>query len=184
MHSPHLQVATSPYPARARRQTIDYLRWVSPASLQATSISLPAAQQVISAMDVISGADGSGRGRCKIMQLRSNANTMRRELEGLGLGVLGSYDSPVVVHPLDQAITPVTSVQMGVPLRSALSLDVPEARLSSCQDERVTVVISTFMPTSWAPPLPLRCHACVSACCRPACTVQSAEPAVLLALPG
>ena len=75
---------------------------MSPASLQATSISLPAAQQVISAMDVISGADGSGRGHRKIMQLRSNANTMRRELEGLGLGVLGSYDSPVVVPPLSR----------------------------------------------------------------------------------
>ena len=83
------------------RDVIDYLRWVSPASLQATSISLPAAQQVISAMDVISGRDGSDRGHRKIVQLRNNANTMRRELEALGLGVLGSYDSPVVVLPLE-----------------------------------------------------------------------------------
>ena len=100
----HVQRPTSPtslpqsHNPCTGREIIDYLRWASPASLQATSISLPAAQQVLSAMDVISGRDGSERGQQKIQRLKNNSNTMRKQLQDFGLGVLGSEDSPVVVR--------------------------------------------------------------------------------------
>ena len=50
-----------------------------------------------SALHVIMGRDGSGRGAAKIAALRDNANYMRRRLLELGFNVLGDWDSPVMV---------------------------------------------------------------------------------------
>ena len=55
---------------------------------------------VISALHVIMGRDGSGRGAAKIAQLRDNANYFRRRLLELGYNVLGDFDSPVMVSGL------------------------------------------------------------------------------------
>ena len=57
---------------------------------------MPAAQQIISSMKVISGEDGTDRGSRKIVQLKSNANFLRKKLKAAGCAVLGSEDSPVV----------------------------------------------------------------------------------------
>lgn len=54
---------------------------------------------VISALHVIQGRDGSGRGQQKIAQLRDNANYFRARLLGQGYNVLGDWDSPVMVRP-------------------------------------------------------------------------------------
>ena len=45
------------------QEVIQYLKHTCPAHLYATSISPPAAQQIISAIKVILGQDGSNRGR-------------------------------------------------------------------------------------------------------------------------
>jgi serine palmitoyltransferase len=45
---------------------------------------------------VISGEDGTNRGRRKLQALRDNSNYFRMRLQEMGLRVLGHYDSPVV----------------------------------------------------------------------------------------
>ncbi len=78
------------------REVIQYLRNSSPGFLYATSISVPAAQQIISSMKVIAGEDGTERGQKKITQLKDNANFLRNKLREAGCAVLGSEDSPVI----------------------------------------------------------------------------------------
>ena len=79
------------------RDLIDVLRHHSPAHLSAGSMSVPSAVQIISAMEVIIGKDGTDRGSRKLQQLRDNANYMRTRLTEMGCSVLGNYDSPVLV---------------------------------------------------------------------------------------
>lgn len=78
------------------RELIEHLKRAAPGHLCATSMSPPLAQQVMSAMRVITGDDGSDRGARKLQQLRDNANFVRRALVDMGCNVLGSYDSPVM----------------------------------------------------------------------------------------
>ena len=75
---------------------INHIRRASAGSLYTTTISPPAAQQILSAMAVISGADGTQRGQGKLEQLRANCNYFRQELMRRGFHVLGDEDSPVV----------------------------------------------------------------------------------------
>jgi len=53
-------------------------------------------QQITSALKLIRGDDGSGRGAAKVKQLHDNANYFRRRLLDMGLHVLGDWDSPVM----------------------------------------------------------------------------------------
>lgn len=63
-------------------------------------MSVPSAVQIISALEVIMGRDGTDRGARKIDQLRDNANYMRTRLTEMGCSVLGDYDSPILVRLL------------------------------------------------------------------------------------
>lgn len=78
------------------KELIMYLKYVSPGHLYATSMSPPAVQQVISALKVILGEDGSDRGARKLAQIRENSNFFREELRKMGCEVLGDPDSPVM----------------------------------------------------------------------------------------
>eukprot|EP01018_Ginkgo_biloba_P017272 Gb_24136 [translate_table: standard] len=78
------------------KELIKYLKSVSPGHLYATSMSPPAAQQVISALKVILGEDGSNRGAQKLARIRENSNFFRAELHKMGCEVLGDHDSPVM----------------------------------------------------------------------------------------
>lgn len=78
------------------RELIKFLKSVSPGHLYATSMSPPAVQQVISALKVILGEDGSKRGAKKLAQIRENSNFFREELGKMGCEVLGDLDSPVM----------------------------------------------------------------------------------------
>lgn len=70
---------------------------MSPAHCYATSMSPPAVEQVIAAMHVLRGKDGSDRGIRKIQKLHDNANYFRHRLSDMGCSVLGNDDSPVMV---------------------------------------------------------------------------------------
>ena len=59
-------------------------------------MSVPAVQQVISALEIIRGADGTTRGRDKLDGLKANRNYFRWHLLRLGFAVLGDWDSPVM----------------------------------------------------------------------------------------
>lgn len=77
-------------------ELIDALKRTAPGHLAATSMSPPVAQQVLSSLRVLTGADGSKRGAEKLRRLRENANYLRRRLLDLGVNVLGDWDSPVM----------------------------------------------------------------------------------------
>lgn len=79
------------------RNVIDTLRAGAPGHFYATSMSPPAAQQIISALRVIRGEDGTDRGARKIAALHDNSNYFRRRLLEMGCNVLGDWDSPVMV---------------------------------------------------------------------------------------
>ena len=83
----------------ACRALIQCMRRIGPGQCYATSMSPPAVEQVMSAMRVLRGQDGSDRGVRKIQQLRDNANYFRQRLTDMGCAVLGSEDSPVMVCP-------------------------------------------------------------------------------------
>ncbi len=79
------------------RALIQCMRRIGPGHCYASSMSPPAVEQVMSAMRVLRGQDGSDRGVKKIQQLRDNANYFRQRLTDMGCFVLGSQDSPVMV---------------------------------------------------------------------------------------
>ncbi|KAK9829134.1 hypothetical protein WJX72_004074 [[Myrmecia] bisecta] len=78
------------------RELIQYLKAVTPGHLYATSMSPQAAEQIVSALRLLMGKDGSGRGLAKIQQLHDNSNYVRRRLVEMGCNVLGDYNSPVM----------------------------------------------------------------------------------------
>jgi len=80
------------------RGVIEHLRRVAPGHHYATSMAPPAAQQIVSALRLIRGEDGSDRGARKIAALHANSNWFRRRLIELGCNVLGDWDSPVMAR--------------------------------------------------------------------------------------
>jgi serine palmitoyltransferase len=78
------------------KELIDNLRPYCAGHVHSASISPPAAQQVISAMRIILGEDGTNIGRKKLDALRDNSNYFRERLIGMGCQVLGDENSPVV----------------------------------------------------------------------------------------
>ncbi|VFQ66487.1 unnamed protein product [Cuscuta campestris] len=78
------------------KELIQYLKHTCPAHLYATSISPPSAQQIISAIKVILGEDGTSRGAQKLARIRENSNFFRSELQKMGFEVLGDNGSPVM----------------------------------------------------------------------------------------
>jgi len=80
----------------ASRGVIAHLRAASAGSLQATAMSPPAAEQALSALQLIMGEDGSTRGVEKIARLHAASNWMRLHLVDYGLAVEGDWDSPVI----------------------------------------------------------------------------------------
>lgn len=78
------------------KELVQYLKYACPAHLYATSISPPAAEQIISSIKVLLGEDGSCRGAQKLAQIRENSNFFRSELQKKGFEVLGDNDSPVM----------------------------------------------------------------------------------------
>eukprot|EP01023_Acetabularia_acetabulum_P026057 TRINITY_DN2481_c0_g1_i2.p1 TRINITY_DN2481_c0_g1~~TRINITY_DN2481_c0_g1_i2.p1 ORF type:complete len:444 (+),score=71.01 TRINITY_DN2481_c0_g1_i2:162-1493(+) len=78
------------------KNVIQYLKNFSPAHMYATSMAPPAAQQILSALKLIMGFDGSTRGVDKISQLHENSNYMRLQLQAKGYDTLGDFGSPVI----------------------------------------------------------------------------------------
>ncbi|KAF9613901.1 hypothetical protein IFM89_012449 [Coptis chinensis] len=78
------------------RELIEYLKYTCPAHLYGTTISPPAAQQILSAIKVILGEDGSRRGAQKLTRIRENSNFFRSKVQKIGFKVLGDNDSPVI----------------------------------------------------------------------------------------
>lgn len=75
---------------------ISHLKAHSPAHVQSAAMSPVATQQILSAFQLILGAENSTRGMEKLTQLKDNANYFRKSLLDLGFEVLGDWDSPVM----------------------------------------------------------------------------------------
>lgn len=78
------------------QKVISYLKKASAAILFSPGISPPAAQQIISAIAIMTGKDGTDLGKQKLSQLHENANMFRRRLINMGFHVLGDVDSPII----------------------------------------------------------------------------------------
>jgi serine palmitoyltransferase len=75
---------------------VTFLRQRCAGFAYSASISPPAAQQCISAMRIIMGADSDDLGQRKIASLRKNSNMFRKGLNEIGAVVMGDWDSPVI----------------------------------------------------------------------------------------
>ncbi|KAK9821210.1 hypothetical protein WJX74_010926 [Apatococcus lobatus] len=78
------------------RAVVDYVRAQGPANLTATAMSPPIAEQIMAALDLIQGKDGSTRGAEKLQCLQDNALYFRQGLQKMGCAVLGTGASPIV----------------------------------------------------------------------------------------
>ncbi len=75
---------------------IDFLRANSHAHCYASSMTPPVAQQILTAMKIIMGLDGTDEGQQRINQLARNTRYFRRKFSQLGVIVYGHEDSMVV----------------------------------------------------------------------------------------
>ena len=78
------------------KQLIAHIRNHCVGSLYSNGISIPAAQQCISALSIIAGEDGTDLGKTKLLSLRANANYFRQKMMDMGCHTLGNFDSPVI----------------------------------------------------------------------------------------
>ncbi|RLN55616.1 hypothetical protein BBJ29_002407 [Phytophthora kernoviae] len=80
----------------ASEEIISFIRNSSAGAIYATSLSPVIAQQVLTALNIIAGLDGTKIGKTKLDALRENSNYFRQKLIDMGLITLGDMDSPVI----------------------------------------------------------------------------------------
>lgn len=80
----------------ADKHIIDHIRRVSFGTNYSVSMTPGCCQQILTAMSIISGEDGTNEGQQKLQQLRDNSNYFRNRLISEGFKILGDHDSPVV----------------------------------------------------------------------------------------
>lgn len=123
------------------REVVSWLRAHGPGFLHATAMSPPNVEQILAALSLIQGGDGSSRGLGKIRSLQDNAAYFRQRLQAMGCSVLGTGSSPVVPLMLH--------------MPSSMSVF---SRL--CLDRNIAVVVVGFPAT---PLLGTRVRFCISA---------------------
>ncbi|CAF3789061.1 unnamed protein product [Adineta steineri] len=79
-----------------KKALIDHIRVYSHAACYSTSMSAPVCYQIISALSIIMGRDGTNDGQQRIQQLACNVRYFRRQLVDMGFIVYGNDNSPVV----------------------------------------------------------------------------------------
>lgn len=80
----------------ASKEVITFLKSNAGAILYHNSMSPTVCAQVLTALKVINGTDGTDNGKKKILALRENSNYFRSEMQRIGLHVYGMVDSPIV----------------------------------------------------------------------------------------
>jgi serine palmitoyltransferase len=80
----------------ASTEIISFLRRSSAGALYATNLSPVITQQILTALSIIDGKDGTNLGQRKLTALRENSNYFRQSLIDMGLLTLGDFDSPVI----------------------------------------------------------------------------------------
>lgn len=75
---------------------IDHLRSTSFAAIYSTSLTPGCCQQILTAMKILTGADGTNEGAKKLKDLKDNSNFFRDGLIARGFQVFGEKDSPII----------------------------------------------------------------------------------------
>ncbi|CAM9929495.1 unnamed protein product, partial [Hapterophycus canaliculatus] len=78
------------------KELINHLRTRCAGIVYHNALSPVVARQVVTALRIIMGEDGTDIGAKKLKALRDNSNFVRSKLEGMGMHVLGDYNSPVI----------------------------------------------------------------------------------------
>jgi serine palmitoyltransferase len=78
------------------KDLIDYIRATSSGMIYSNAMSPIICKQILRALQVIMGLDGTDIGQRKLDDLRNNSNYFRKGLVNMGLQVLGDADSPVM----------------------------------------------------------------------------------------
>jgi serine palmitoyltransferase len=79
------------------KELINFLRTKVFAFLYGSSLPPVCSQQISSALDIITGKDGTDLGKKKIQKIYRNAEMIRKGLTDLGFEIIGSVGSPVVI---------------------------------------------------------------------------------------
>jgi serine palmitoyltransferase len=85
------------------KELIAYLRLTAYGAIYETSMSPACCQQIMSALALITGQDGTDEGKKRLWQLRENTIYFRKRLAALGFPIFGNPDSPVVPMALYHA---------------------------------------------------------------------------------
>eukprot|EP00300_Choanocystis_sp_HF-7_P024193 c25600_g1_i1.p1 GENE.c25600_g1_i1~~c25600_g1_i1.p1 ORF type:complete len:427 (-),score=10.69 c25600_g1_i1:138-1307(-) len=80
----------------ASKELCDYIRANSAGYVYSTSLSPVVCRQILEALRIIEGKDGTTLGQEKLESIRNNANYFRAELKKMGCGILGDNDSPII----------------------------------------------------------------------------------------
>jgi len=78
------------------KEMIAHLRTHAHGSIYAETLAPAVCQQIISAMTIIMGEDGTDEGKRRIAQLAHNCSFMRKELKKLGFVIYGDDASPII----------------------------------------------------------------------------------------
>ena len=78
------------------KKLIDFIRATSTGTMYSNAMSPIVCKQILRALQVIMGLDGTNIGKQKLDDLRNNSNYFRSRLIKMGLQVLGDADSPVM----------------------------------------------------------------------------------------
>ena len=78
------------------QELIDFIRATSAGTMYSNAMSPVVCKQILRALEVIMGLDGTDTGKRKLDDLRNNSNYFRQGLIKMGLQVLGDADSPVM----------------------------------------------------------------------------------------
>ncbi|CAF3459126.1 unnamed protein product [Rotaria socialis] len=79
-----------------KKSLIDHIRIYTHSGCYSASMSAPIVFQIISALSIIMGRDGTNDGQKRIQQLACNVRYFRRQLVDMGFIVYGNDNSPVV----------------------------------------------------------------------------------------
>ena len=80
----------------ASQDVVNFVKAHASAGLYHNSMSPVVCQQILTALGVIAGSDGTDIGAKKVAALRDNSNYFRSEMKRIGLHVYGMRDSPII----------------------------------------------------------------------------------------
>jgi len=78
------------------KELISHLRATSFAQIYSTSLTPGCCQQILTAMRILTGEDGTDIGKTKLKALKENSNYFREGLIALGFQCFGDKDSPII----------------------------------------------------------------------------------------